>query len=213
MRGAVYPLAGLGSWTGRDDVAPSVQPPLGLAPRDVPQLVAIGFDDNSLAGSDDGRDGGVHWALEMMRGRTNPVGRGQAATFDGAPARLAFYLASSFLESSALQSAHALERAWRTAFDDGHELGNHTHSHAHGRAFGTFEWRAEIERCAERLGRIGLPASQRGFRAPYLEYGDAVFEALAALGFHYDCSVEDGWQRDMDGTNYRWPYTLDRGCP
>src|SRR5262245_7775338 len=104
MKGAVYPLAGLGPWTGRDEVAPSTRPRLCLAPGGVPQLVAIGFDDNSRAGSDDGRDGGVHWALEMMRGRTNPIGRGQVATFDGAAARLSFYLASSFLESSALQS-------------------------------------------------------------------------------------------------------------
>jgi hypothetical protein len=213
MTGAVYPKAGLGSWTGRDDIAPSGQPPMGLAPRDVPQLFSIGFDDNSRAGSEDGRDGGVHWALEMMRGRTNPVGRGQAATFDGAPARLSFYVASSFLESSTLQSPAALERAWRTAADEGHEIGNHTHSHVRGRSFGTFEWRAEIERCAEHLSRLGLSAAGRGFRAPYLEYGDSVFTALATLGFHYDCSIEDGWQSDMDGTTYRWPYTLDRGCP
>jgi hypothetical protein len=199
---------------GREDVAPSTRPPLGLAPDRVPQLVAIGFDDNSRAGSVDGGDGGVHWALEMVRGLDNPAGRGQTATYDGAPARLSFYLASSFLESSTAQSPAALARAWRSALEDGHEIGNHTHSHAHGRAFAADEWRNEITRCTDTLGGIGLPAAAlHGFRAPYLEYGDGLFEAVASLGFHYDCSIEDGWQPDMDGTNYRWPYTLDRGCP
>src|SRR5204863_593211 len=33
------------------------------------------------------------------------------------------------------------------------------------------------------------------------------------LGFWYDCSVEDGFQPAMDGTNYLWPYTLDGGSP
>jgi hypothetical protein len=47
-------MAGPGSWTGRGDVAPSIQPLVIPARR--AQLVAIGFDDNSR-GSDDGRDG------------------------------------------------------------------------------------------------------------------------------------------------------------
>jgi hypothetical protein len=40
-----------------------------------------------------------------------------------------------------------------------------------------------------------------------------VFEALTALGFWYDCSIEDGWQPEAAGTNFTWPYTLDGGSP
>ncbi len=30
-------------------------------------------------------------------------------------------------------------------------------------------------------------------------------------GFSYDCSIEEGYQDDQDGTNFYWPYTLDNG--
>ena len=52
-----------------------------------------------------------------------------------------------------------------------------------------------------------------GFRTPFLKYNNATFEALQAEGFVYDCSIEEGYQPDHDGTNYYWPYTLDEGSP
>jgi hypothetical protein len=47
---------------------------MGLAPARVPQLVAVGFDDNSRSGLD-GSGGGVQWAVDMARGLKNLPGR------------------------------------------------------------------------------------------------------------------------------------------
>jgi hypothetical protein len=33
------------------------------------------------------------------------------------------------------------------------------------------------------------------------------------MGFLYDCSLEEGFQDDQDGTNFYFPYTLDEGSP
>ena len=41
---------GLGEWTGNDNVRASQNPPCGLAPDQVPQFVAIGWDDNGQVG-------------------------------------------------------------------------------------------------------------------------------------------------------------------
>jgi len=209
---------------------------MGLAPARVPQLVAVGFDDNSRSGLD-ASGGGVQWAVDMARGLKNPQGRGQSANADDTSVRLSFYMASTCIDAGAafgetrvVESPITVKRAWRAALEEGHEIGNHTHTHAHGSAFAAAEWRREIERCTDRLSTpfdgeeapdrpnptsgIGVATSElHGFRAPYLEYNDALFGAVKALDFRYDCSVEDGWQAGMDGTNYHWPYTLDGGCP
>src|SRR5687767_3494655 len=43
---SAVPPAGLGPWTGNDDVPASQQPPGGLRPDQVPMFVSFGFDDN-----------------------------------------------------------------------------------------------------------------------------------------------------------------------
>jgi hypothetical protein len=61
---------------------------------------------------------------------------------------------------------------------------------------------------------IGIsPKRIFGFRTPFLEYNDTLFTALKKSGFMYDCSIEEGWQDDQNGTDYLWPYTLDNGSP
>jgi hypothetical protein len=50
-----------------------------------------------------------------------------------------------------------------------------------------------------------------GFRTPFLEYNDATLAAVDDLGFRYDCSIEDGWHWEQDGSDFMWPYTLDNG--
>ena len=84
---------------------------MGLAPARVPQLVAVGFDDNSRSGLD-ASGGGVQWAVDMARGLKNPPRRGQGATADhaldgasdDAPVRLSFYMASTCIQSSKAMS-------------------------------------------------------------------------------------------------------------
>ena len=52
-----------------------------------------------------------------------------------------------------------------------------------------------------------------GFRTPFLDYNEYVYKALETLGFKYDATIEEGWQDNMDGSDFLWPYTLDEGSP
>lgn len=52
-----------------------------------------------------------------------------------------------------------------------------------------------------------------GFRAPRLELNANGLFALKERGYTYDCSVEEGFEENMDGTNAPWPYTYDNGSP
>jgi peptidoglycan/xylan/chitin deacetylase (PgdA/CDA1 family) len=145
----------------------------------------------------------------MFRGLKNPPGSGQAATYDGAPVRATFYMSTTY------GSNQATLRSWITAFQDGHEIGDHTIAHGDGFGYDEAKWRSEINGCLTFLkGSVGVPAGELvGFRAPYLHYNAATFTVLKSLGLHYDCSIEDGYQTAMDGTNYLWPYTLNHGSP
>src|SRR5690606_36722212 len=61
---------------------------------------------------------------------------------------------------------------------------------------------------------VGVPLNEiYGFRTPYLETKDAAISVVKELGLWYDCSLDEGFQFDQDGTNYLWPYTLDSGSP
>ena len=213
---------GLGPWTGHDNVAPSADPPCGLMPSQVPQLVAIGFDDNAYSGlPGTNGTGGVTWATDMIRTRRNS---------DGSPIHLTFYLTTIYADTWESESQTFVKRAWRTALVDGHEIGDHTRTHSHGEAFTLAQWDDEIQQCIDMITKpfdpnevnftpdntkgIGVAASDIiGFRTPFLEYNDATLQSEKAHGFHYDCSIEDGYQEDQDGTNYLWPYTLDHGSP
>jgi Polysaccharide deacetylase len=196
------PVMGLGPWTGKDNVAASQKPPGGLAANQVPMFVSIGFDDNQSAGGMNGLTG-------MFRELVNPKGSGQAETFDGAPVRATFYMTSTYGSNGSVLAS------WQTAFKDGHEIGDHTVTHPHGLHSSESQWQSQIKGCFDFLtSKVKVPAAEViGFRAPFLEYNAATFTVLSSLGFHYDCSIEDGYQPEMDGTNYMWPYTLDNGSP
>jgi hypothetical protein len=213
---------GLGPWTGNDNVAPSANPPCGLTPAEVPQLVAIGFDDNAYSGLPGSNGtGAMTWATDMVRTRTNS---------DGSPIRLSFYMTTVYADEWGSESQAYVKRAWHTALVDGHEIGDHTRGHLHGEMFSLAQWTTEMQSCLNKLTQafdpnevantpdntkgIGATASDIvGFRTPFLEYNDATLQAEKNLGFRYDCSIEDGFQEDQDGSNYLWPYTLDNGSP
>jgi len=215
-------------------------PPAGLSPSQVPQFVVLGSDDNGLSGlPGSGAAGGMTFLTELVAGRRNPAGAGNAATFDGAPARYSFYVNTYYLEPRAGATAYEsagrddpywVRRAWREAIAAGHEIGVHTHSHPHGRELSVSQWESEMRRCIEILGRpaalgetaaapapdagLGVErAALQGFRTPYLEYADATMAAVRAQGFRYDCSLEEGTQPDQNGTDFVWPYPLDAGSP
>jgi hypothetical protein len=198
-------LAALGPWTGHDDVPASSDPPAGLRPAQVPQFFALGFDDNHHSGlPGSGSTGGVSWVVHELGERKNP---------DGTPVHASFYLTSMYATAQGMAPT-LTRRAWHEAFLAGHELGDHTHTHPHGNQFTQAEWRAEIQKCIDLVAGDVLPRVDLvGFRTPFLEWNDNTFAAVASLGFHYDCSIEDGQQPGMDGKNFHWPYTLDRGSP
>jgi len=179
-------------------------------------FVTIGWDDNGYPDS-------MQWALDMMKGRTNPGTN--ACTYDGAPMTVTFFNSSTYVTSAGSDPV-TLKKTWHDAWVDGHEIGNHTHSHSHGQPFTTQQWEDEIASCQDWLTKpfdpnetswdeatgAGIPlADIKGFRTPFLEYNDALFSVLQGHGFWYDCSIQDGWHWDSDGTNYVWPYTLDEG--
>lgn len=216
------PVDGLGPWTGHDNVPPSADPPFGLSPSQVPMLVAVGWDDNAYSGLDGSAGtGGLSWAVEMLGARTNP---------DGTPVRSAFFLTTVYAGTWMSESPTFVKKAWHAAMEAGNEIGNHTHSHAHGDTFSVASWESEMQTCLDWLAKpfdpdepsfspnndagIGADRDQiYGFRTPFLEYNDATFTAMANLGFRYDCSIEEGYQPEQDGTNYFWPFTLDNGSP
>jgi hypothetical protein len=188
----------------------STQPP-GLHPVDVPQFVAVTFDDNFVSGLGEPA-GGMTWASDFFRPLRNPSGSSLPATFDAAPVRTSFYNNCVYLEDEGTR------QSWRTATQDGHELANHTVSHLQGSGFTTQAWIDEIAPCTAALSDpesgVGIEVAQvRGFRAPFLGYGAELFAALSAQGLKYDSSIQSCWGTGQDGTSCAWPHTLDRGSP
>ncbi len=76
---------------------------------------------------------------------------------------------------------------------DGHELGNHSHTHPYELARLD---RARIEdEIVQAHNVIGAIAQQPpiGFRAPGYDLSDRVLDVLMAHGYHYDSSVFPSW--------------------
>ncbi|MBI2577600.1 MAG: fibronectin type III domain-containing protein, partial [Candidatus Wildermuthbacteria bacterium] len=64
---------------------PSQSPPAGIAVNRAPQFVLIGSDDNHQVN-------GMAFFRQLLQGKRNPAGTGNAATFDGLPMTMSFYL-------------------------------------------------------------------------------------------------------------------------
>jgi hypothetical protein len=186
-------------------VPPSPNPPGGLKPEQVPMFVSLGFDDNPYSE-------GMNWAVSTFSALTNQ-GKGNAATYDGTKVSATFYHSSTYTAAAG---------SWKAAYNAGFETGDHTVHHYHGGTadmgmnFSEAGWSKEIQGCIDYLtgSAVGMKRAEiYGFRTPFLQYNANVFPAVKALGFWYDCSIEEGHQEDQDGTNYLWPYTLDHGSP
>jgi peptidoglycan/xylan/chitin deacetylase (PgdA/CDA1 family) len=86
-----------------------------------------------------------------------------------------------------LPHLRARAAAVRRMADLGIEIGSHAVRHEHGRAWSRARWALELaehDRIAERLG---LPAA-RGFRAPFLEHNEDMYDVLSERGYRYDVS-------------------------
>ncbi len=209
----------------------SVNPPAPLEIAQVPQFISFGFDDNGFSGLDNsGGTGGVRFVIDLFASRYNPSGTANQRTYDGAQIHFSMYCTTIYLDFNRKENPVFIKRVWREALLKGNEIGVHTHQHKHGVQLSLQEWESDIQECKDWLTKpfdpnellsapdptkgIGIsPSEIYGFRTPYLEYNDNAFKAVFQKGFLYDCSIEEGFQNSQDGTNFLWPYTLDRGSP
>ena len=220
----------IGGYSYTDHRAWSQSPPGGLSASQVPMFVQFGFDDNPRSGLNTTPASGMTWVTNYFRNLRNPAGSGNGATFDNAPARVSFYSNSTYISDGYVEDPVLVKRSWHTALVDGHEMGNHTHTHPDGGAngFTVAQWTTEINNCNTWLTRAFVANEAAfsvgsgpgvslinivGFRTPYLSYNANAMTAMKNIGFTYDISVEEGWQLSDDGTNMNWPYTLDTGSP
>ncbi|MEX0323280.1 MAG: polysaccharide deacetylase family protein [Puniceicoccaceae bacterium] len=176
-----------------DRMVASKTPPGGHPADKVPQFIVLTFDDNPDIEA-------MSWMMDTARTRANP---------DGSRIPLTFFSNGKYLdESPDLATLHL--QAWK----EGHEIGNHTLNHPGGENFSAEEWQAEIKLCTAAFVNAGIPEHAiTGFRAPFIAYNAATFAALDALDYHYDSSIEEGFEQEMDGSNGYWPYTMDNGSP
>jgi peptidoglycan/xylan/chitin deacetylase (PgdA/CDA1 family) len=201
-----------------DKVAPSINPPGGLMPAQVPMFVLLGFDDNAFAD-------GINWTLDYLRNRKHA---------DGTAARATFFItagfASDYFNPAGGQTKEQVIDAWKRIKADGHEIGNHTWSHSMQLAgMDTAGWQNEITKTFDLLANtVGVERCKLGgFRTPFLSFTQSTFDAMKAAGVRYDTSIEfgyDWWQpagsdkgygpgTAESGKHYYWPFTLDAPLP
>jgi peptidoglycan/xylan/chitin deacetylase (PgdA/CDA1 family) len=76
----------------------------------------------------------------------------------------------------------------------GNTIGSHSYSHPHLTGLSREELESEMRKAKQTLESItGTPVVW--FRAPYMEYNDEVMQSLKKMGFMYDSSDQDRWQR------------------
>jgi hypothetical protein len=220
---AGQPTGGLGPWTGNDNVAPSQSPPFGIPVNQAPQFVILGWDDNAYSGlAGTNGTGGMSWAVEMVRPKRNA---------DNSPVKFSFYYTSYYVSMWISESPTYVKRSWRAAKEDGHEVGNHTQSHATSASTTSAQWGTEMDTANQWLTKPWNPNEPNtdpdnnagigatlgeiyGFRTPFLDYNDATLQNVnSRSNFWYDTSIEEGFEYDQDGSNFFWPYTLNNGSP
>ncbi|WP_087017834.1 polysaccharide deacetylase family protein [Thaumasiovibrio subtropicus] len=176
-----------------------------------PQFIALGFDDNAdYEGMMFVRS--ILYRYRNPRGDDSHAGQRLSATF--------------FNHCGANDTDPTLLGLWSALVHEGHEVANHSQTHPDDKInwdplnnWMTYDdWYAEIAQCQNLIEQVyafgGKPMpNHTGFRAPYLTYSDATFEALIANGLNYDVSLPAGITPEEDGTNNYWPHTLDDGSP
>jgi len=201
-----------------DNVAPSIDPPGGLAANRVPMFVLLGYDDNAYAD-------GINWTLETLRGRKNADGTAALATFF-----ISAGFASDHFNDAGGQNVTDVLNAWRKIKAEGHEIANHSWSHGQQLAGSDrAAWQAELTKANDLFVNVlGVEKCKLwGFRTPFLGFSQNTFDAIKASGLRYDTSVEfgyDWWQPPgsdkgwgpgtaESGKHYYWPFTMDGPFP
>ncbi|WP_119394770.1 polysaccharide deacetylase family protein [Salinibius halmophilus] len=202
------------------NISASELPPGGVSVEQAPQFIAIAFDDNESPA-------GQQWVLDLFASVTNPQGTGNLDNYDGQMPHTTFFNSCQYIKSS-FWNAGNVKNTWRAAFEQGHEVANHTTDHLWGGAWmDVATWTSQIQDCNDQLAKPynpdanpwsasdddGIGVAGVGFRTPYLDYNPALYSALTNMGMRYDATIAEGWHWTEDGTNYNWPYTLDNGSP
>jgi peptidoglycan/xylan/chitin deacetylase (PgdA/CDA1 family) len=165
------------------NIPASQSPPGGLPVEDTPLFVAFGIDDNYI-------EEGMKNMLDGL------IGQGVDATF--------FHISGS-LDNNKTQ--------WLRGAQAGFEVANHTKTHNTSITTDATTWGTEISNAYTTLSTNLGTTDIFGFRAPKLEYNDALFGVLEEQGYWYDSSIEGGFDPTIDGTNFYFPYTLDTAGP
>ncbi len=235
----LFAAGGVGAYDFSDSLDASKKHPGSdsISVDKVPMFISFGFDDNGIA--DKKGKGGTTWIRNYLKEKTNPLGTGNPATFDGSAMRSAFYMTAKYGNEWVYENFPDVRELWRKLYLDGHEIGNHSTNHVmkveeetpgnwlatnfNGKAYTKKEWlEKEVAPCQELLTKpyskkdvtlgIGIAKSDiKGWRTPRLEWNDSIFAVIKDQGFLYDCSME--LEPEGDGTSFWWPHTLDNGSP
>ena len=221
---------------------PSALPPAGLKISEVPQLMSFAFDDNAYSGyKESGAVGGMKFIIDTFESFKNPQGKGNRQTFDGETYKVTLYFKGNNAIKNPREDDVLVKKIVHEAYERGHEIGCHTFTHPEGVKFNYDtepqqridnlfydDWMKELTDCIDLLTKpfnpdvksgetqFGMGIKREdivGFRTPFLDYNEHVYKALESLNFKYDATIEEGWQDNMDGSDFLWPYTLDEGSP
>ncbi len=214
-----------------DYTVASALPPKGLQPNEVPQFVVLGFDDNTEAE-------GIDWVRELFADKYNRDGSEARVSFYMNTAKF-----HNDVDYNASALLGAVKRLSATTHEIGNHTDNHmVHLMSAAIADKNDGLNMDVQVGADaseetyfdRIKRLSKSAWEerilaatndlvtlaeinantiKGFRAPYLLYTGATMSILKEQNFIYDCSVEEGYSLEFDGTNFRWPYQLNEGSP
>ncbi|MCI0615461.1 polysaccharide deacetylase family protein, partial [bacterium] len=70
---------------------------------------------------------------------------------DGTPLHYSFYVNTKYITPEGMEDPNFVKQSWKEAYDAGHEIGVHTHSHPHGRDFSIGKWEKEMQQCIDML--------------------------------------------------------------
>ncbi len=207
-------------------------PPQGVPIAKAPQFVVLGFDDNTQAE-------GINWVLDLFADKYNRDGSKARVSFymntvklrdsaeNNATALIAAVkrIAQSSHEIGNHTDNHMVHLMSSNLIDQGNALNMGVGADANASDEETYFSRIKQQSKAaweERilaatndlvtLAQIGIETIQ-GYRSPYLLYTSPSLSVLKEQNFVYDCSIEEGYDAEFDGTNFRWPYQLNEGSP
>jgi hypothetical protein len=219
--------------------------PGNLAPANAPQIVVFGFDDVENAD-------GIAFVNTLLGGITNPDGKKGGATLN--PNACYEEGWNNPTPGAYVCGDGTIANVRGDVTKEGFDIGNHTVDHLEsnstwsgippalkdpmtngwlftngfgpGIALGLSDWQAVLTANDGELKNLLHVTAIQGFRAPRLEMNDNGLNALKAVGYQYDESLEeilpDGFVDAAIAVDsgaqkgfawLPWPYTLDNGSP